>query len=132
MKMCKDWTGREKTCRSCDCDSAWKTQHYLEIKLLKLENSRNFLGINTKTTVKSKLYSYSPVTAKNIILKDNPYNSMLVLCLVAQSCPTLCDPWTVACQAPRSIGILQARILEWVAKPSSRGSSQSRDQTHIF
>ena len=28
-------------------------------------------------------------------------------------------------------GILQARILEWVAKPSSRGSSQSKDQTHI-
>ena len=33
-------------------------------------------------------------------------------------------PWTVACQAPRSMGILQARILEWVAMPSSRGSSQ--------
>ena len=28
-------------------------------------------------------------------------------------------------------GILQARILEWVAMPSSRGSSQPRDQTHI-
>ena len=29
------------------------------------------------------------------------------------------------------MGILQARILEWVAMPSSRGSSQPRDQTHI-
>jgi len=29
-------------------------------------------------------------------------------------------PWTVACQAPLSMGILQARILEWVAMPSSR------------
>ena len=29
-------------------------------------------------------------------------------------------PWTVACQAPLSVGILQARILEWVAMPSSR------------
>ena len=28
-------------------------------------------------------------------------------------------------------GILQARILEWVAIPSSRGSSQPRDQTHV-
>ena len=28
--------------------------------------------------------------------------------------------WTVACQAPLSMGILQARILEWVARPSSR------------
>ena len=32
-------------------------------------------------------------------------------------------PWTVACQASLSMGILQARILEWVAMPSSRGSS---------
>jgi len=29
------------------------------------------------------------------------------------------------------MGILQARILEWVAMPSSRGSSQSRDQTQV-
>ena len=40
-------------------------------------------------------------------------------------------PWTVACQAPLSVGILQARILEWVAMPSSRGSSQSRDRTQV-
>ena len=32
-------------------------------------------------------------------------------------------PWTVACQAPLSMGILQERILEWVAMPSSTGSS---------
>ena len=37
---------------------------------------------------------------------------------VTQSCLTLCDPWTV--------GFFQARILEWVAFPSSRGSSQPR------
>ena len=35
-------------------------------------------------------------------------------------------PWTVGLQAPLSMGILQARILEWVARPSSRGPSQSR------
>ena len=35
-------------------------------------------------------------------------------------------PWTAACQAPLSMGILLARILEWVAMPSSRGSSQPR------
>ena len=44
-----------------------------------------------------------------------------------QSClfVTLC---TVACQASLFMGILQARILEWVALPSSRGSSQPRDR----
>ena len=41
-------------------------------------------------------------------------------------------PWTAARQAPLSMGILQARILEWAAMPSSRGSSQPRDQSHIF
>ena len=35
--------------------------------------------------------------------------------------------WTVAFQALLSMGILQARILEWVSMPSSRGSSQPRD-----
>ena len=38
-------------------------------------------------------------------------------------------PWTVARQAPLSMEILQARILEWVAMPSSRGSPQPRDWT---
>ena len=39
--------------------------------------------------------------------------------------------WTVARQAPLSMEILQARILEWVAMPSSRGSSRPRDRTHV-
>ena len=45
---------------------------------------------------------------------------------VTQPCLTLHDPmdYTV-------YGILQARILEWVAFPFSRGSSQTRDQTYV-
>ena len=47
-----------------------------------------------------------------------------------QLCPTLCDP--MDCSPPGSSvhGILQARILEWVAMPSSRGSSHPMDRTH--
>ena len=45
---------------------------------------------------------------------------------VAQLCPTLCDPMDYT---PH--GILQARILEWVAFPFSRGFSQARDQTQV-
>ena len=41
-------------------------------------------------------------------------------------------PWTVACQAPLSMGVLQARILECVAMPSSRGSFQPRDRTQVL
>ena len=40
-------------------------------------------------------------------------------------------PWTVAHQAPLSMGILQATILEQVATPASRGSSQLRDTTQV-
>ena len=54
-----------------------------------------------------------------------------VLCLVTQSCLTLCDP--VDCSPPGSSvhGILQARILEWLAMSSSTGSSQTRDWTQV-
>ena len=47
--------------------------------------------------------------------------------LVAQSCPTLCGP--MDCRPPGYPvhGIFQAEILEWVAIPFSRGSSQSGD-----
>ena len=53
------------------------------------------------------------------------------MCSVAQSCPTLCNP--MDCSRPGSSvhGILQTRILEWVAISSSRGSSRPRYQTHI-
>ena len=56
---------------------------------------------------------------------------MKVKVLVIQSCLTLCDP--TDCSPPGSSvhGILKARILEWVAIPSSRGSSQPRDRTQV-
>ena len=40
-------------------------------------------------------------------------------------------PWTVAHQAPLSMGILQERILEGVANPFSRGASQPKNQTRV-
>jgi len=45
---------------------------------------------------------------------------------VTQSCPTLCNPMDYTVH-----GILKGRILEWVAFPFSRGSSQSRDGTQV-
>ena len=53
----------------------------------------------------------------------------LCCCLIAKSCPTLCDP--MDCSPPGSSvhGISQARILESVVISYSKGSSQSRDQT---
>ena len=59
--------------------------------------------------------------------------SLVHSCMLAkslQSCPTLCDP--MGCSPPGSSvhGILQARMLEWVAILSYRESSKARDQTH--
>ena len=58
-------------------------------------------------------------------------NVWKVKVLVTQLCPILFDP--LDCSPPGSFvyGILQARILQWVAYPFSRGSSQPRDQTWV-
>ena len=67
----------------------------------------------------------------NLIANNLPFtsyeNTISVKVKVTQLCMTLCDPmdYTV-------YGILQARILEWVAFPVSRGSSLPRDLTQVF
>ena len=68
-----------------------------------------------------KLWKYQKASGREIELPSFYLSRGCVCtCLVAHSCPT---------QVPLSMGILQARILLWVALPSSRGSSQSRDWT---
>ena len=49
---------------------------------------------------------------------------------VAQSCLTLCDPMDCSLPGSSVHGILQVRILEWVAISFSRGSSRPRDRTN--
>ena len=56
------------------------------------------------------------------------FTQILRVCLLYV---TVCDPCTVVRQAPLSMQILQARILEWVAMPFSGGSSQPRDRTQV-
>ena len=84
-------------------------------------------------------YAHPPA----LLLPPLPLSSIshtqpMMVCVCAQSlqfCPTLCDimDWSPHPhpQAPLSMRILQARILQWVAMPSSRGSSQSRDRTQV-
>ena len=77
------------------------------------------------------LYVFALITEEGFLI--SPCYS-LELCIqmgeseneVAQSYPTLCDPMNYTVH-----GILQARILEWVAFPFSTGSSQPRDQTQV-
>ena len=65
-------------------------------------------------------------------MKELPVLVQLIsMCVHAQSCLTLCDP--MDCSPPGSSvhGILQARILEWVAISFSRGSSHPRARTQV-
>ena len=59
------------------------------------------------------------------------FSACAVLCLATQLCWLFATPWTIVCQAPLSMGVLQARILEWVVMPFSRGSSQPRNETKV-
>ena len=73
----------------------------------------------------------SPFTV-DLKLSQHCYWAMRSRVLSRFSCVRLfVTPWTVAHQAPLSMGILQSRIREWVAMPSSRGSFSPRDRTHV-
>ena len=52
-------------------------------------------------------------------------------CSICRVHLTLCNPTDYSPPGSSVLGILQARMLEWVAMPSSRASSQSRDQTYV-
>ena len=60
------------------------------------------------------------------LLRTHPTGAATVAAASLQSCLTLCDPIDYIVH-----GILQARILEWVAVPFSGGSSQPRDPTQV-
>ena len=89
-------------------------------------------------TTATKSWSYPETKALesrrwNSKLKSNMFFLILVgvRVLVDQSCPTLRN--TMDCSLPSSSvrGILQPRILEWIAIPFSGGSSQPRDQIQV-
>ena len=69
-----------------------------------------------------------------LLLQPKPRPIWCLTCMRArllQSCPTLCAPIDHSLPGSSVHGILQARTLEWVAMPSSRGSSRLRGRTHV-
>ena len=86
--------------------------------------AQEYLEVNTVT-----IWDHPPGVGVGCILT---WEDDCVCVLNRFSCVWLfVAPWTVAHQAPLPMEILQARILEWVAVPSSRGSSQSRNWTQV-
>ena len=65
-------------------------------------------------------------------LKMNELVCVCMCVLVAQSCLTICDPMDSSPPGSSVHGILQARILEWVAISFCRGPSWPRDWTWVF
>ena len=59
------------------------------------------------------------------------YSHMLCCAWSLSHVQLFATPWTIACRTSLSMGILQARMLEWVAMPSSRGSSQPKNWTQV-
>ena len=102
-------------------------------------NYCNTLLINISTSRFTFKFSHTAPSA--VFLKFRSHEVMVlsktlprvtaVCLLVAQLCPTLCNP--MDCSLPRSSVhvISQARILEWLAISFSRASSRSKDQTQV-
>ena len=105
--------------------SSWGTKipHASGPKKKKNQNLNNRSNMVTNST---KIFKMVHIRFL-LIYGRNQHNIVKHLKLkVAQLCLTLCDPMDYTVH-----GILQARILEWVALPFSRGSSQPRDRTQV-
>ena len=81
-------------------------------------NGRGFWGRMDTCICMTESFWCSPKTITTLLISYKVK--------VAQSCPALWDPMDYTVH-----GILQARILDWVAFPFSRGSSQPRDRTQV-
>ena len=91
----------------------------------------DFINNYVFETLNRNIYKLNLAISSESIKISQIYN-IHALSLFSQSFPTVCDP--VDCSPPGSFlhGVLQARILEWVAVTSSRASFRSRDRIAIF
>ena len=96
-----------------------------------VEKCRKFsqTELDPETPQSTKSLNFAKLLIGLFVVKSKVTFYQLAMCVkmkVAQSCPTLWDPvdYTV-------YGILQARILEWIVIPFSRGSSQPRNWTQV-
>ena len=90
------------------------------------------LSITNSQSLLKLMYikSVMPDAGKDRVSNANYFHTCC--CLHTKSCPTFCTPMDCSPPSESVHGISQARMLEWVAIFSSRVSSQTRDQTHVF
>ena len=85
-------------------------------------------GWSSKMTARFTVFLFCPYFEYFVFEKYKALVLLVFSCKVISS--SFCNLWSVARQAPVH-GVLQARILEWVAIPFSRGSSRPKDQTLV-
>ena len=114
-----------------ECQNSRKKEFETWTVKMWASNVMKWVFLNTKVKFPGK-WSFPPQLSKHSLLVS-----------ISKSCSTfpVLSPfgrvrlfatlWTVACRATLSMGLLQARILEWVAMLSSRGSCQPKDWTCV-
>ena len=123
----------EKACGTEPPGGGW-LQERMEMRTFSSKNSfKNFSYGNSLTVLRLGLSTFTDVACVQSLvgeLKKEKRTSSVKL--VALLCPTFCYP--MDCSPPDTSvhRILQARILEWIAVPFSRGSSPPRDRTRVF
>ena len=109
--------------------SVWCTSHFHDYRGCVSPPSARYLIQKVQNKTKVWLNSNRESDVMGQVLSVSSCHQVCVL--VAQSCPTLCDPMDCNPQGSSVHEIFQARILEWVAISFSGGSSQSRDRTQV-
>ena len=97
--------------------------------LISSVTSLNSTSYNTKGLILLQNLCIFRQVKESHLVPPHLVNSLKVK--VAQLCPALCNPMDRSLPGSSVHGILQARILEWVAIPFSEGSSRSRDQAQV-
>ena len=126
------WTGRPGMLQPMGCKELDMTEwlYWAELE----EQKETSAGNGKKLTcTEQRMYSGVIILDSGRKAWHRLYYWCLCLCCALSPSPVwlFATSKTVAHQAPLSIEIFQARMLEWVGKPSSRASSQPRDRTQV-
>ena len=92
---------------------------------------RSFCPCGAEVCLPSSVDVFTKLKALQTLYYWDFCGGFLTYALLLNHVQLFVTPWTVACQAPLKMEILQARILDWVAMSFSRGSSQTRDLTQV-
>jgi len=109
----------------------WKAIHETYKKLYKDTKFAAVLFLKTKSSNKWDIFQMMTIQTVVYLYTIMVYYVRVLISKLLQSCLTLYDPVDCSLTGSSLYEVFQARMLEWVAMTSSRGSSQPRDQTHV-